>query len=110
MGERVQLLRLNAHELVRTFPGRPFSAIVTNPPFGIHLSKERNFHWLYASLLRAFQAVLSPGGRVVMLAWKHWILHAVLSEIGAFEIAHERRIVTGDTPLRLVILRLVRPD
>ena len=106
LSDRVQLLRANAHELARTFPRASFSAIVTNPPFGIQLSRKRNFYWLYSSLLRAFRAVLEPDGRVVMLVWKYRILQTVLSEIRAFEVAHERRIVTGDTPLRLVVLRL----
>ena len=103
--ERLALVRANAHALAATYRTGSFSVVVTNPPFGIHLSRDRDFHWLYSSLLRGFAAVLREGGRAVLLVWKFGLFQAVLAEQKSFHVVHQRRIVRGDTPLRLVVLR-----
>ena len=103
--DRLLLVRANAHELAKIYRPASFSAIVTNPPFGIHLSRKRDFRWLYSSLLRGFAEVIEVGGRATMLVWKYRSLQAALSEERSFELIHERRIVRGDTALRLVVLQ-----
>ena len=103
--ERLALVRANAHALAATYRAGSFSVVVTNPPFGIHLSRERDFHWLYSSLLRGFAAVLGEGGRAALLVWKFGLFRAVLAEEQTFQVVHQRRIVRGDTPLRLVVLK-----
>lgn len=95
LAERVRIQRANALHLSEVYPPETFTAIVTNPPFGVRVGRELRFRAFYERFLREAWCVLKPGGRLVMLAKKRGALNVVLDRQRGFRLRHVRVIETS---------------
>jgi 23S rRNA G2445 N2-methylase RlmL len=62
-------------------PDQSVDRIVSNPPFGKQLSRPDEIGRLYQRMLRAYDRVLKPGGRSVLLVSDLAALRAAASEV-----------------------------
>lgn len=93
--DRITVRRVNALRLSEVYPPEAFTAIVTNPPFGVRVGRELHFRAFYDRFLREAWQVLKPGGRLVMLAKKRGALNVVLDRQRHFRVRHVRVIETS---------------
>jgi putative N6-adenine-specific DNA methylase/tRNA (guanine6-N2)-methyltransferase len=107
LSHRVHLKQLDARDLEEGYPPNYFRAIVTNPPYGMHLGPEIDFFRLYLRLLEGAANVLEPGGRLVLLVGKgQRLFKKLIYKLGTFQIHHERIVETGDVYPHLLICDL----
>lgn len=105
--QRVHFKQLDARDLKEGYPANYFRAIVTNPPYGMHLGPEIDFFRLYLKLLQGAAKVLEPGGRLVLLVGKgRGLFKKLIGKLGTFQIYHERIVETGDIYPHLFICDL----
>ena len=96
ISHRVSLKEVDARDLDIIYPHQHFDAIVTNPPFGMHLGAEINFYQLYLKFLRGAGKILAPGGRLVILVGKgRGLFKRLVFKSGLFQIREERLVETG---------------
>ena len=67
---RSTLRCLDARELAGVYEPGSIDAIVTDPPYGVRMGRNVNFHGLYIRFLEAAWTVLVPRGRLVILVGK----------------------------------------
>ncbi|MFH1567841.1 MAG: THUMP domain-containing protein [Gemmatimonadota bacterium] len=101
---RVRLWCADASQLSETHPPGRFSAIVTNPPYGVRLGRNLDFHAFYRRLLEQAAVVLRPGGRLVLIAWKRGVVDRLNRELGLFTSRHVRVVETGGIYPRVYVL------
>jgi 23S rRNA G2445 N2-methylase RlmL len=80
-----------------------FDFIVTDPPYGVRQGKRTSLRALYGSLLRSFEQVLAPAGRIVLVVLKRGAFDAALRETGLLAV-HERRLEAGRLAPWMVVL------
>ena len=95
LSERIEVRRANALRLGEVYPPETFSAIVTNPPFGVRVGRDLNFRAFYNRFLREAWHVLRPGGRLVLLVRKRGAFNAVLERQRRFRLRHVRIVETS---------------
>jgi putative N6-adenine-specific DNA methylase/tRNA (guanine6-N2)-methyltransferase len=94
---RVQIQQLDARDLEEGYPPAYFRAIVTNPPYGMHLGPQIDFYRLYLKFLSGAEKILEPGGRIVVLVGKgRGAFKKIIAKLGTFKIIQERLVETGD--------------
>lgn len=93
-GDRIEVRPVDARQLAAAYPGG-FSAIVTNPPYGVRLSRKADMGRLYTLFLAEAHAVLAPGGRMVLLVCKRASFEGALRRTGVFKVRHVRKVETG---------------
>ena len=103
---------LDARELAAAYPAGWFDAIVTDPPYGVRMGRNVNFHGLYIRFLEAAWAVLVPEGRLVILVGKQRAaFNRVVRQFGGFRILHARVVETsGVYPVLFVLGRVDPPQ
>ena len=103
---------LDARDLSSAYPPGWFDAIVTDPPYGIRMGRNVNFHGLYIRFLESAWNVLAPEGRLVMLVGKQRAaFHRVLRQFGGFRVLHARVVETsGVYPTLFVLTRVPLPQ
>jgi len=107
LSHRGHLKQLDARDLDQGYSANYFRAIVTNPPYGMHLGPDIDFFRLYLKLLEGAANVLEPGGRMVLLVGKgHRLFKKLIYKLGTFAIHHERIVETGDVYPHLLICDL----
>jgi len=107
LSARVNIKTLDARDLEQGYPPNYFRAIVTNPPYGMHLGPEIDFFRLYLKLLEGAESILEPGGRMVLLLGKgHRLFKKLIAKLGTFQICHERVVETGGIYPHLLICDL----
>jgi tRNA (guanine6-N2)-methyltransferase len=102
--ERIHVEHGRAQNIDQRFPDTRFDAIVTNPPFGVGVGPGLNFYFLYKDFLVAADAILKQSGRIVMLVLERGTFKQVLSDIGIYQISHERHVSTGAIRPTLFVL------
>jgi len=93
---RIRIRQADARALSEVFPRDRFCAIVTNPPYGVHMGKHLNFNRFYRLFLEQAWEVLAPGGLLVLLAWKRGMLNRARRQVPRFRLRHVRVVETGD--------------
>jgi putative N6-adenine-specific DNA methylase/tRNA (guanine6-N2)-methyltransferase len=108
---RSTLRCLDARELAAAFPAGGIDAIVTDPPYGVRMGRNVNFHGLYIRFLEAAWTVLVPHGRIVILVGRQRAaFNRVVRRFGGFRILHVRIVETsGVYPAVFVLERADRP-
>ncbi len=81
--------------LEELYPHNAFDFILTNPPFGIKLSKEKFFPNFYRQFISQAAKVLKTQGKLVLLAFKGELLEKVVKEDGNFKIQKVKPIEIG---------------
>jgi len=69
--------------------------IVTNPPYGVRLGKERNLKKLYLDFLNSASKIIKPDGRIVIINLKANAFRSIVFKSRKFKIVHERVVETG---------------
>lgn len=102
--DRVSLQQLDVYDLSHTFPAQSFDVLVTNPPFGIKLNRQKAFHAFYRHFLAEVTQLLKPGGRLVMLATKWILLKKLIQQDGHFVINDIQKVKMGGINTRIFSL------
>lgn len=95
LSDRAQTRRTDARQLTELSDLGPFDAIVTNPPFGRRLGQRIDFHRFYRELLAGAREIISPGGRLVLLADKRNAFNSACHQAGGWHIQDVRIIELG---------------
>ncbi len=81
-----------------------FDAIITNPPFGVHIGRGMDFQSFYSRFLEVAAYLLKPGGRLVFLAWKRGVIDRANRLHGHFLRRHVRVVETGGIFPRIYVM------
>lgn len=104
LADLVHLQQADACRLCQVYPGARFRAIVTNPPYGVRLGLHLDFSSFYRVFLEQAMEVLAPGGRLVLLVWKHAVFGRMLHRLAGFRVLHQRVVETGGIFPRVFVL------
>ena len=104
LSERIQIRQVDARALGKDYPADYFRAIVTNPPYGVHVGRKLHFPTFYRIFLEQAWKVLVPGGMLALMVWKRGIFSRVLREFGRFRQRHVRVVETGHLFPRIFVL------
>ena len=105
LADRLHLRQADARELSAAYPDEKFSAIVTNPPYGVRVGQHMDFPRLYRLFLEEAYRVLEPGGVLVVLVWKRGVFTRVLRQLDGFARRHVRAVETGGLYPRIFVLQ-----
>jgi tRNA (guanine6-N2)-methyltransferase len=107
-GDRAEVRCLDSRDLAGVWPAGWFDAIITDPPYGIRMGRNVNFHGLYIRFLQAAWTVLAPRGRLVLLVGRQRAaFNRVVRTFGGFRVVHARIVETsGVYPALFVLERL----
>ena len=107
LGDRLQLLRVDARRLDEVYAAGSFRTIVTNPPYGVRFGKHLNFSRFYQRLLHQCWTVLAAGGIMVVVVWKRGLFSRALSQSGCFKMLEKRVVETGDLYPAIYVLEKI---
>jgi tRNA (guanine6-N2)-methyltransferase len=105
LGGRLLLRQGDACDLSSVYPDRCFQAIIADPPYGVRQGRRLNFYWLYSRFLAGACALLAPGGRLVVIAWKRGVFERVLRDMDCFVVQQILAVETGGIYPRVYVLR-----
>ena len=101
---QIQIQPGDARDLAPDYPAGFFDAIVTNPPYGVHLGPNIDFDRLYRKFLSGAEKILKPQGRMVVLVGKgRGAFKKIISQRETFQIHEERLVNTGELYPHLLI-------
>ena len=102
--ERIDVRCLDISVLAEQYPPGSFDAIVTNPPFGVHIGRGMNFLSFYSRFLEVAAQLLKPGGHLVFLARKRGVIDRANRLHGHFARKHVRVVETGGIFPRIYVM------
>ena len=76
-----EVRQADARELEQAW-GRPFEAVVFNPPYGLQVGRRARMDRLYEGILRSVDSVLAEGGRAVVLTPRRRALEGAAEAAG----------------------------
>ena len=88
----------------QTFADERILTIVTNPPYGVRLSRNLNFFDFYSKIMAQSAQLLEPGGRLVFIAWKRGVVDRANQRLKLFRRRHVRVVETGGIFPRIYVL------
>ena len=108
LGDRIHFQQADARRLRPVYPEAYFSAVVTNPPFGVKMGQQVNFFHFYRLFVEQVWGLLRPGGLLVMLVGKRGVFNKVLEQgERLYTSRHVRVVETGGVyPAIFVLQRL----
>lgn len=105
MSDKISLNSVDARQLNQAYPANFFTAIVTNPPYGIRMGKQINFYHFYRLFLAGATQILQPQGRIIILVGKKsGEFKRVLQQYPEFKLLEFRLIKTGNFYPHLAVL------
>lgn len=102
--ESASTYQLDVYHLSQTFQEGTFDVMVTNPPFGIKLNRQKSFQAFYRHFLQEAAYLLKPGGRLVLLATKWVMLKKQVKHQGSFIINDIQKVKMGGVDTRIFSL------
>jgi len=81
--------------------------IVTNPPYGVRLGKERNLKELYLEFLNSASKIMKPEGRIVIINLKATSFRSIIFKTRKFKLVHERVVETGGLYPHIFVLEKI---
>ena len=69
--------------------------IVTNPPYGVRMSKRKNLKSLYFDFLNSAKKVLKENGKIVLITLRAGSFRTIVFRTKKFKIVHERVVESG---------------
>ncbi|MEM1557442.1 MAG: THUMP domain-containing protein [Thermoproteota archaeon] len=81
--------------------------IVTNPPYGVRLGRERNLKELYLEFLNSASKIMKPDGRIVIINLKATAFRSVVFKTKKFKLVHERVVETGGLYPHIFVLEKI---
>jgi tRNA (guanine6-N2)-methyltransferase len=104
--DRASTLQLDVYDLSQVYENGAFDVIVTNPPFGIKLNRQKAFQAFYGHFLEQAAYLLKPGGRLVLLATKWVMLKKQIKRQERFIINDIQKVKMGGVDTRIFSLTL----
>jgi putative N6-adenine-specific DNA methylase/tRNA (guanine6-N2)-methyltransferase len=105
LSDKITLKSVDARALNQAYPAHFFTAIVTNPPYGIRMGKNMNFYHFYRLFLAGATQILKPQGRIIMLVGKKsGEFKRALRQYPEFQLLEFRLIKTGNFYPHLAVL------
>ena len=105
IGDRVHLACADALELGSTWAGGRIEAIVTNPPYGVRLSRNLHFYDFYSRFLAQCGQLLEPGARLGFIAWKRGLVDRANQRLKQFSRIHVRVVEMGGIYPRIYVMK-----
>jgi 23S rRNA G2445 N2-methylase RlmL len=94
VGKYIKFKIANARKLNK-FYNIKIDKIVTNPPYGVRMSKRKNLKSLYLDFLNSVEKILSEDGKIVMINLKATSFRTIVFRTKKFKITHERVVESG---------------
>jgi len=69
--------------------------IITNPPYGVRMSKNKNLRGLYFDFLNSAEKVLNDKGRIVLITLRAGSFRVIVFRTKKFKIVEERVVESG---------------
>lgn len=107
VNDRVIIQQGDVFHLDELYDPDSFDAIITNPPFGVKLAKEKNFPNFYNHLIDKGERVLKPTGTMVLLTMKSDLLQRIIAEREGMKLENLKSIKLGGIQPRLFQIRKV---
>ncbi|MGB3534561.1 MAG: THUMP domain-containing protein [Microcoleaceae cyanobacterium] len=105
MVNNISIKQADARYLNQVYPANFFTAIVTNPPYGIRMGKQINFYHFYRLFLAGVSYVLKPQGRLLILVGKKsGDFQRVLHQYPTLQLLEFQPIQTGNFYPHLAVL------
>ncbi len=108
--QRASAYQIDVYDLSQVYEKGAFDVIVTNPPFGIKLNRQKAFQAFYRQFLQQAAYLLKPGGRLVLLATKWGMLKKEIKHQGRFIINDIQKVKMGGVDTRIFSLTLTGPS
>ena len=81
--------------------------IVTNPPYGIRMAKEKNIKPIYFNFLLSASKILDKDGRIVLITLRAGSFRYLVFKTKKFSILHERVVESGGLYPHIFILKKI---
>ncbi|MDW8033455.1 MAG: THUMP domain-containing protein [Nitrososphaerota archaeon] len=81
--------------------------IVTNPPYGVRLGRERNLKGLYWDFLNSASKIMKSDGRIVIINLKATAFRSLVLKAMKFKLVHERVVETGGLYPHIFVLEKI---
>jgi len=69
--------------------------IVTNPPYGVRMDREKNLRETYFNFLNSASKIMKPDGRIVVISLRAAAFRSIVFKTRRFKLVHERVVETG---------------
>jgi 23S rRNA G2445 N2-methylase RlmL len=69
--------------------------IVTNPPYGVRMGREKNLRETYFNFLNSASKIMKPDSRIVTISLKATAFRNTVFQTKRFKLVHERVVETG---------------
>ena len=103
VADKVTFIRGDARDIGR-YVSSEVDMIVTNPPYGIRLTRRKAIKPLYEGLIKSSTAVLKPGGMLAVITTEDELFLRLVEETRApYELVHERRVGHGGLWPRILV-------
>jgi putative N6-adenine-specific DNA methylase/tRNA (guanine6-N2)-methyltransferase len=97
--------RIDLNELRPRLAPHSLDYIITNPPYGVRLGKQVDYHLLYQSLLSVAVHALRPGGKLALLVERRGnAFDDVRASFPRLQEIETRELVLGQLRPRLIVL------
>jgi len=78
--------------------------VVTNPPYGVRMGREKNLRETYFSFLNSASKIVKAEGRIVLISLKATAFRSIVFKTRRFKIPHERVVETGGLHPHIFVL------
>ncbi len=95
VGDLITFTKADARKLESYFEEKSFDKIVTNPPYGVKMAKDRDVKPLYQQFLLSAEKVLKDDGRIVLITLRAGSFRVILARTKKFHVFHERVVESG---------------
>ncbi len=104
--EHVSLKIADARRLDEFYDAK-VDKIVTNPPYGVRLGREKNLKKLYLEFLNSASKIMKPEGRIVIINLKATAFRSIVFKTRKFKLVHERVVETGGLYPHIFVLEKI---
>lgn len=81
--------------------------IVTNPPYGVRIAKEKNLKSLLSKFLESASRILSENGNIVIINLRAGLFRNIVLRTKKFNILHERVVESGGLYPHIFVLEKI---
>ena len=105
---RIVVDRRDALTLEKVLPPESVDAVITDPPWGVFQEVGMELGEFYRRMLLQFEAVLKPGGKLVLLTAAGEALSAAMEAVPGFSLRQEYHILVSGKKSGLYLLEKLR--
>jgi 23S rRNA G2445 N2-methylase RlmL len=93
--KHVSLRIADARKLDESYGNIVVDKIVTNPPYGVRMGREKNLRRLYLDFLNSAYKIMNPDGKIVIISLKATAFRSMVFKTKSFKLVQERVVETG---------------